>query len=370
MSLHQYDQGSHDGVPQATDTQSWLEDLELMHNYSHKTSRTRLGASIRLQHLWQDHIPELATKHTFLMHGLLALSALHLATMRPAQVNKYASLCDKHQASALASYRQILTHITDDVAEALFALSTILSISSLARATLKASQMEAAPHISVESICELLYLTRGVREVKEATGERVSRGPFSIVLQGHELTADVQVNLSPKISSVFRELDMMVHVNCADQEQRRSCSEAVTHLRDVFEGTLGKYHINDLEMGQVWRWTAMLSYDFIKMVQAHFPPALVITAYFTVAAMMLREQWFISNWGSLAFGGIRIALKGELEEYLAWPQEQMDSDNAGLKYGGATIETTGSFQDQYLLGGSRGPTPIGQTPMAQTPLAE
>jgi hypothetical protein len=360
MSLHQYDQGSHDGVPQATDTQSWLEDLELMHNYSHKTSRTRLGASIRLQHLWQDHIPELATKHTFLMHGLLALSALHLATMRPAQVNKYASLCDKHQASALASYRQILTHITDDVAEALFALSTILSISSLARATLKASQMEAAPHISVESICELLYLTRGVREVKEATGERVSRGPFSIVLQGHELTADVQVNLSPKISSVFRELD----INCADQEQRRFCSEAVTHLRDVFEGTLGKYHINDLEMGQVWRWTAMLSYDFIKMVQAHFPPALVITAYFTVAAMMLREQWFISNWGSLAFDGIRIALKGELEDYLVWPQEQMNSDNAGLKFGGATIETTSSLQ------ASRGPTPMGQTTMAQTPLAE
>jgi hypothetical protein len=138
----------------------------------------------------------------------------------------------------------------------------------------------------------------------------------------------------------------------------------VTHLRDVFEGTLGKYHINDLEMGQVWRWTAMLSYDFIKMVQAHFPPALVITAYFTVAAMMLREQWFISNWGSLAFDGIRIALKGELEDYLVWPQEQMNSDNAGLKFGGATIETTSSFQ------ASRGPTPMGQTPMAQTPLAE
>jgi hypothetical protein len=330
-----------------------------MHNYTHKTSRTRLSGSMRLQLIFEEHIPEEATKHSFLMHGVLALSALHLAAMRPAQVNKYASLCDKHQASALASYRQILTHITDDVADALFALSTILSISSLARATLKASQMEGPPCISVDSICELMFLTRGVREVKEATGERVNLGRFSAVLHGHDLSADVQVTMSPKISSVFRDLDLMVHVNCVDQEQKKHCSEAVTHLRSVFQGLLGCYLVGDLEVGQIWRWTAMLSYDFIKMVQAHYPPALVITAHFTVAAMMLREMWFVSNWGSLAFDGIRIALKGELEEYLVWPQEQMASDNAGLKYGGATIETTSSFQ------ASRGPTPMGQTPLAE-----
>ena len=369
-----------------------------MHNYSHRTSRSRLGANnLRMQHVCkyitffsytsgsqsfsntfmeanfvegQEHIPEEAAKHSFLMHGVLALSALHLAFMRPAQVNKYASLCDKHQASALASYRQILTHITEDVADALFALSTILSISSLARAALKASQMEGPPHISVDSICELMFLTRGVREVKEATGERVNRGPFSVVLHGHDLSGDVKVTMSPKISNVFRELENMVHVNCTDQDQRKHCSEALAHLRNIYEGMMGNYLVGDLEMGQVWRWTAMLSYDFIKLVQVHYPPALVVTAHFTVAAMMLRDMWFVSNWGSLAFDGIRIALNGELEEYLVWPQEQMASDNAGLKHGGATIETTGSFQDQYLPGGSRGPTPMGQTPMAQTPLAE
>ena len=338
-----------------------------MHNYTHKTSRTRLSGSIRLQHIFEEHIPEEATKHSFLMHGVLALSALHLATMRPAQVNKYASLCDKHQASALASYRQILTHITDDVADALFALATILSLSSLARATLKASQMDGPPYISVDSICELMFLTRGVREVKEATGERVNLGRFSAVLHGHDLSADVQVTMSPKISSIFRELDLMVHVNCENQEQKKYCSEAVTHLRNVFQGLLGCWLTGDFEVGKIWRWTALLSYDFIKMVQVYYPPALVITAHFTVAAMMLREMWFVANWGSLAFDGIRIALKGELEEYLVWPQEQMASDNAGLKYGGATIETTASFQASI---GSQGPTPIGQTPLAQTPLAE
>lgn len=345
------------------DTDGWLQDLELMHHYSHRTSRTKLGANIRLQHVWQEHIPLEASKHSFLMHGVLALAALHIACSRPSQAAKYAPLCDKHQASALASYRQILTHITDDVADALFALATILSISSLARATLRASQMEGAQFISVDSICELLYLTRGVREVKEATGELVNRGPFSVVLYGHELSADVQVTMSPQILNVFRELERMVHENCIDPEERKHCSEAVTYLRAVFETMLGKYLMGDLEMGHIWRWTAMLTYDFIKLVQAEYPPALVITAHFTVASLMLREMWYVSNWGILAFEGIRVALKGKLEEYLRWPEEQMACDNAGLKYSAATIETTRSVQEEYLAGGSRAPTPMIQTPL-------
>lgn len=336
-----------------------------MHNYSHRTSRTKLGANIRLQHVWQEHIPVEAAKHSFLMHGVLAISALHLACIRPTQMAKYASLCDKHQASALSSYRHILTHITDDVANALFALSTILSISSLARATLRASQMPEPQHINVDSICELLYLTRGVREVKEATNDLISRGPFSVVLFGHQLSADVQVTISPGIMNVFRNLERMVHDRCADQDERKHCLEAVMHLQSVFESMLGKHMTGDLEMGHIWRWTAMLSYDFIKMVQAEYPPALVITAHFTVATLMLREMWYVSNWGSLAFEGIRLALKGQLGDYLQWPEEQIASDNAGLKYGAATVETVSQWQDEYS-----GETSLGTTPMIQTPLAE
>jgi hypothetical protein len=358
------DQTSSDITP-AADTESWLQDLELMHHYSHRTSRTKLGASVRLQHVWQEHIPSEASKHAFLMHGVLALAALHLAIMKPTQTAKYASLCDKHQASALSSYRHILTHITDDVADALFALSTILSISSLARATLRASQMEGQQYISVESICELLFLTRGVREVKEATGELVSRGPFSVVLYGHQMSADVQVTMSVKILGVFRALERMVHDQCTEIDQRKHCSEAITHLYSVFETVLAKYSLGELEMGHVWRWTAMLSYDFINMVQAEYPPALIITAHFTVVTMMLREMWFISTWGNLALDGIRVALKGQLGEYLAWPEEQMASDNAGLKYGAATIETTGGFQEELLSAGSQGLTPMIQTPLAE-----
>jgi len=139
-------------------TGDWLQDLGLMHHYSHSTSRSRLGTSVKFQHMWQENIPSEAAKHPFVMHGVLALSALHLACTQRQQAAKYAYLCDKHQALALASYRQNLTHITDDIATALFALAVILSVSSMARATLKASSMAGPQFIDVDSICELFYL--------------------------------------------------------------------------------------------------------------------------------------------------------------------------------------------------------------------
>jgi hypothetical protein len=347
-----YHQGSNDST-MATDTESWLQDLELMHHYSHRTSRTVLGANVRLQHVWQEHIPREASRHPFLMHGVLALAALHVACSKPAQAAKYTSLFDKHQALALASYKHILANITDDLANALFALATILSISSLVRATLRASQMEGPQYISVDSICELLHMTKGVREVKEVVGELVCHGNFSVLLHGHQLSADVRVTMSRKILSVFRGLERMMHDHCTNPDQHKHCSEAVCHLYSVFETILGKHALGGLEMGHIWRWTAMLSYGFIKMVQAEYPPALVITAHFTVASTMLRDIWYVSNWGDLAFDGICIALKGQLEEYLIWPREQMASNNAGLKHGAATFETTWSFQEELMAIGRR-----------------
>lgn len=317
------------------DVKEWLQDLELMHHYAYKTCKSRLGASTRLQHIFTEQIPVEATKHAFLMHGVLALSALHLAHLNPTQKVRYTYLCDRHQASALALYRLNLTRITDNVAIGLFALSTILSISSLARATLKARESPEPKGIGTDDICELLYLTRGVRDLKEACEDLITKSPFSVVLYGHQLDDDLSVKMSPRLFVVFRDLKHMVENHCLDLSQRKVCAEATAHLESVYETLLTGLSSGPgfvLETGHLWRWTAMLSYDFIKLVQARFPPALVITAHFAVVNLMLRDLWYVGSWGSLAFDGIRLALNGQLNEYLVWGQEQIDTDNAGLKH--------------------------------------
>lgn len=324
-----------------------------MHNYSHRTFRSQLSTNIR--QIFMERIPLEAAKHPFLMHGVLSLSALHLACSRPAQRTKYAYLCDKHQASALTSYRHLLTHITDEVVNALFALSMILSITSLVRATLRARALPEPQFISVDRICELLYLTRGVRDVEEASGERMKNGPFSTVLYNHQLEAVPRATMPSNLLSVFHGLENMIRCHCSDAEQRENCEEAVTHLKSVYDAILGMMASGSgrvLETGRIWRWATMLSYGFIHLLQTKFPPALVITAHFTVACLMLRDLWYVSSWGTLAFHGIRAALKGQLAEHLVWAQEQINTDNAEMKNKASkqdpSIQPYASFGKQTL----------------------
>jgi len=309
-----------------------------MHHFGHRTSKAQLGGSSELQQVWQEHIPEEASKHSFLMHGVLALAAIHIACSEPTQVTDYVSLCDKHQASALASYRRILTHITDEVVDALFAMATILPILSVARANLRASQMKSRNYISVGNISELLYLSKGVKEVKEITGELIGRGRLSTLLSSYEFSSNTLATMPPEILSVFRDLEDLVCNHCVEADQCKSCLEAITHLQTVFENVVANYASGSLEMGHIWRWTAMLSGEFIEMVQAEYPPALVITAHFTVAVTMLQDMWYISTWGPMAFDGIRIALRGQLEGYLKWPAQQIASGGAGLRCVAAQIK--------------------------------
>ena len=112
----------------------WVADLELMHHYSSDTFRAGLGTRPEVQHLWWDYIPKQALTHVFLMHGLLALSALHLAFEQPNRSAHYLQLCDKHQSIALNKFRAILSsEIDPEVADALFALASTISVSSMAR---------------------------------------------------------------------------------------------------------------------------------------------------------------------------------------------------------------------------------------------
>lgn len=288
------------------------------------------------------------------MHGVLALSALHIACTNPAKAEKYTQLCDKHQTIALASYRDILSHITEDVANAVFALSTILSFSSMARATLEASRMAEPQFISLKDVCELLHLNKGTREVNLAAGDAIARGPFSAMLYGHRMASNVRATLTDALQDVFADLESMVNEFCTNSEHLELCMGALVSLHDVYANILFFYSKGKLENGQVWRWTALIPQEFVKLIQTEYPPALVITAHFTIASLLTRQSWYVSAWGKLAFEGICMALKGRLGEYMIWPREEIASDNASFKHGPAISRTSENkdTDDSLFIGGT------------------
>lgn len=92
----------------------------------------RTISGIRSPELWQFTVPQLAVQFPFLMHGMLALSALHLAKLRPERRRKLITKATTNESQALPSYRSTVKNPNQENIHAIFAFSGFVAQYSLA----------------------------------------------------------------------------------------------------------------------------------------------------------------------------------------------------------------------------------------------
>jgi hypothetical protein len=138
--------------------QEWTgQDPELMHHYTLYASKT-FARRPQMQEIWQVVVPELAYSYEFLMHGILGLSALHLASIKPERYSHYLAGAGFHMSLGLRSYRRILLSPSRDNCYALFCFSSLIMIYIHGSPT---ELSESRTARGLDSIIELLSLCRG-----------------------------------------------------------------------------------------------------------------------------------------------------------------------------------------------------------------
>ncbi|QIX01547.1 hypothetical protein AMS68_007064 [Peltaster fructicola] len=324
----------------ALDSTDWLQDLELMHHWSKRTSHTQLGGGAHTEHVWGEFVPREAVKHRFLMHGVLAIASLHIASTAPTDAlkEKYLFVHDKHQATALESSRVIMANLNDDSAAALFAFSSITSLSSISQAVIRAQSTPEPRRVSIDELCKCLALTRGVREIVAASIQALLQSPMRALLTGYELHCDVRVLLPGHIVDKISLLQRMLSERCDDKDQHAMCSNAVVSLQQIYRNIFFFLSKDCLGVGHIWRWTAMVDTGFIHLIQSCYQPALVITSFFVICCQFVRAEWFMQDWGRYSFEALSAGLSEEYQQYLAWPREQLATDCADFRQGDASIE--------------------------------
>jgi hypothetical protein len=128
-----------------------------MHHYTLYTSKT-LARRPHMQETWQVVIPEIAYSYEFLMHGILGLSALHLAYLKPKRYDNYLAGAGFHMSLGLRLYRKVLLSPSSDNCYALFSFSSLIMLYIYASLT---DSIESHAANGLESIFELFRLCRG-----------------------------------------------------------------------------------------------------------------------------------------------------------------------------------------------------------------
>jgi hypothetical protein len=111
---------------------SWLNDsdAQLVNHYITSTSLS-ISTSITKQ-FWKIHAPYLAIQHPFLLHGFLALSALHLAHISQSNQPSFLISANTHQSLAMPLFRTAIANVTIANSEAILVFSHLLVLYSFA----------------------------------------------------------------------------------------------------------------------------------------------------------------------------------------------------------------------------------------------
>jgi hypothetical protein len=279
-----------------------------------------VGVREDLIYLWRDYIPQQAIKHPFLMHGILALAALHLAYLQPSSSARQLQTCDKHQAIALEQFRTILSSPVDpQLADARFALAAILAVSSMARSCAGTD----ATALDVNTIAELFVLTRGVRDMIQLSAEHIRTGPLAALLHVRRCPELPETSLPPSVSAQFETVQHMLVAYGLDSNALHHCQAALLELRGIYQNAAHILRNGNVELGDLSRWQVLVSMEYITLVQAHNPPALVILAHYAAAMTAVHTAWYTHVWAERALRGIGHALDRSMQHWIHWPTEQV-----------------------------------------------
>ena len=158
-----------------------LHDLELMTQWCNATFRT-LSSNDRTDTVWRNAVPEEGLSHPFLMHGILALSSLHLARTAPETSRRaaYLNRAVVHQNQALALFRELLGDVNEGNAKAMFAFASIVVVYTFGFPHTPDVQ---DPWTCVDDLYQVLILTRGIQQVIRSSTGFLGGGRFAPILQ-------------------------------------------------------------------------------------------------------------------------------------------------------------------------------------------
>ena len=297
------------------DEPSWLQDLELMHHYTIYTSNT-LSNQESLLAIWRDEFPRLAVSHNFLMHGLLALSALHLAHLRPAARHTYYMISSHHQNLAIGTFRTVLPQITRDNASAFFALSAILSLFTFATGA-----DSNRPVLQMGDVAECFQLVRGVRGILNSSWEWVSEGPLSPLL--HVETPTPTTKLSGEFAERVQTLGGLIASQSYPEDIASTLTQSIEKLMRTFAVLAANADMRGKPDLEGWMFPCVLPLGFHGLLLQPHPAALLVVAYYCVLQKPCEEVWFMNGWSDRVMVTLEHAMDPEWKCHLEWPKSKV-----------------------------------------------
>ncbi|CAG8375199.1 unnamed protein product [Penicillium salamii] len=288
-----------------------MEQLELVFQWIQHTHKS-LARNEETRKVWERVVLEEGLKAPFLMHGILALSALHLSCTRENEQSRWLGVAISHKNVALSLFSEQLSNINQSNAKAMMGFAGLVVMFGLGSALTPGT--ETGP--SLGALIEIFTLSRGVQTVVNEEFRFLLESNFAPLFQATPpdvSTPDHVVDAFDHLIELNNRLDQDL-----DHHDSKCYEQSINLLRNLAAFTLAE----PTTMTLVGGWAIRVSPEFLDALSCRDPFALVILAHFCGFLNMAHENWCIGPWGSLVLDEICQLLPQDWKHQVQWPVEQ------------------------------------------------
>ncbi|KAJ5326774.1 Zn(II)2Cys6 transcription factor [Penicillium brevicompactum] len=258
--------------------------------------------------VWQVFLVDEALESPSLMHGILAVSALHLALSEPASEQSFwFGLATAYKGEALYALRHNLTEMTPEKAKFMMGLSALAVVYAFGSVLTDVDDVQPG----LDALNNVFILCRGVQQITGQAHSYLQQSNFAPLFNPGEPTVAVP-------DHVQQSLDHLDYLNTEyneDDNDTATYSQVITAMRSLSAHAFAQPNSMTLAAG----WAIRVPSQYLEYLQLQRPFALVIHAHYCAFLHLARGNCFFKNWGHSVLRDILKLLDHSWIPHIQWP---------------------------------------------------
>ncbi|KAE8442462.1 hypothetical protein EG329_003305 [Mollisiaceae sp. DMI_Dod_QoI] len=296
-------------------------DMELLHHWTTVTVQASIDFLTGIE-LYRTTVIRFAFEYPFVMHQLLALTAIHISYLRPNKQSTYRHAADSHAAMALSLFRTEIGNLTTENCHACFSFSTTIFMYAWASQELdKPSTLIFKPSSTYQSAdIQWVKLHRGTNTILTTWWPVLENGPCHCLFVPWK-------DLDPNGPDPLL-LDDEKHLTSL----RGSWKDLPDQQRQILDTNLKitrralsrvDFIPGSSRLAAGISWFSQISDEFIQMLAEKVPEALLIVCYYCVVLEKLSDTWWMKGKAENLLRTVLTELGEGWDTWTRWPMDRV-----------------------------------------------
>ncbi|MCJ1447280.1 MAG: hypothetical protein MMC23_007791, partial [Stictis urceolatum] len=288
--------------------------MGLFNHFNAHTWKTLCGEETvqKRASLWLQHVGGLAQHQCFVFHGVLAVTALHLALEESGNASNHQAMALHHHTTAIRSSQPYMQSLQQKMVPSLFVFSMLMA--TYAFGYPKASGYSLQP---IHDAHEILKLLRGTSTIAQNGEAAIEDGPFTGLRLPRLQNPDVP--LPAAVESALNALSTHNEQYTRDETMKKSYREAVGSLWFTFLLLQEKPRY---QMA-VLPFAVLAPMEVLENIGKKEPIALLILAHYAVVLHHLNEHIWQRGWGRWIVEEVSQEVDSDWSQYLEWAEREV-----------------------------------------------